>query len=107
MTRLQRASGGTGPRALVLGVEHPRGIAVVRSLGRRGITVVGVERDPNARGLGSRYLQQIVMVGDGDGGALSALEALPASPGDLLIPTNDHFLSLVPGTGRGWRGASR
>jgi predicted ATP-grasp superfamily ATP-dependent carboligase len=88
----------------VLGVEHPRGIAVVRSLGRRGITVVGVERDPNARGLGSRYLQQIVMVGDGDGGALSALEALPASPGDLLIPTNDHFLSLVS---RNWTRLAR
>jgi hypothetical protein len=44
----------------VLGIEHPRGIAVVRSLGRRGIPVVGVERDPQARGRGSRYLQQVV-----------------------------------------------
>lgn len=82
-------------RALVLGVEHPRGIAVVRSLGRRGIPVVGVERDASARGLGSRYLQQVVMVGAGDAGTLSALEALSGNPGDLLIPTNDHFLSLV------------
>ncbi|MGH7263445.1 MAG: hypothetical protein ACREMB_01135 [Candidatus Rokuibacteriota bacterium] len=54
------------PRALVLGIEHPRGIAVVRSLGRRGIPVVGVERDPRARGRGSRYLQQVVMVQGGD-----------------------------------------
>jgi predicted ATP-grasp superfamily ATP-dependent carboligase len=83
------------PRALVLGIEHPRALAVVRSLGRRGIRVVGVERDPAARGLGSRYLQQIAMVEDGDARTLSALEAVAAAPSDLLIPTNDHFLSLV------------
>jgi predicted ATP-grasp superfamily ATP-dependent carboligase len=79
----------------VLGIEHPRGVAVVRSLGRRGIRVVGVERDPGARGRGSRYLRQLVMVEGGDERALSALEALSAVPGDVLIPTNDHFLSLV------------
>jgi hypothetical protein len=60
MTRGRGTLAEPGPRALVLGVEHPRGVAVVRSLGRRGIRVVGVERDANARGLGSRYLQQIV-----------------------------------------------
>jgi len=60
MTRGRGTLAEPGPRALVLGVEHPRGVAVVRSLGRRGIRVVGVERDANARGLGLRYLQQIV-----------------------------------------------
>jgi len=85
----------TRPRALVLGIEHPRGIAVVRSLGRRGISVVGVERDPDARGRGSRYLRQVVVVEGGDTGTLAALEAPAAAPSDLLIPTNDHFLSLV------------
>src|SRR4029450_7773040 len=87
-------TGATRPRAIVLGVEHPRGVAVVRSLGRRGIPVVGVERDPYARGRGSRYLRQTVMVEGGDASTLSALQALSASPGDLLIPTNDHFLSF-------------
>ncbi len=95
MTRVHRTAVATRPRALVLGIEHPRAIAVVRSLGRRGIPVVGVERDPDARGRGSRYLQQVVMVADGDARILSALEALAAAPTDLLIPTNDHFLSLV------------
>jgi predicted ATP-grasp superfamily ATP-dependent carboligase len=95
MTRVHGTPVATRPRALVLGIEHPRGIAVVRSLGRRGIPVVGVERDPEARGRGSRYLQQVVMVEDGDAHTLSALEALAAAPADLLIPTNDHFLSLV------------
>jgi len=95
MTRIHDIPAATRPRALVLGIEHPRGIAVVRSLGRRGIPVVGVERDPQARGRGSRYLQQVVMVQGGDERTLSALEALPAAPGDLLVPTNDHFLALV------------
>jgi len=95
MTRVHDIPAATRPRALVLGIEHPRGIAVVRSLGRRGIPVVGVERDPQARGRGSRYLQQVVMVQGGDERTLSALEALAAAPGDLLVPTNDHFLALV------------
>lgn len=95
MTRAHDTPAASRPRALVLGIEHPRGLAVVRSLGRRGLPVVGVERDPGARGLGSRYLQRVVMVQGGDERTLSALEALAASPGDLLIPTNDHFLSLV------------
>ena len=95
MTRVQDIPAAARPRALVLGIEHPRAIAVVRSLGRRGIPVVGVERDPQARGRGSRYLQQVVMVQGGDERTLSALEALAAAPGDLLVPTNDHFLALV------------
>jgi predicted ATP-grasp superfamily ATP-dependent carboligase len=95
MTRASDRSDVPRPRALVLGIEHPRGVAVVRSLGRRGVPVVAVERDPNARGLGSRYLRQVVMVEDRDEAILSRLEAVAAAPGDLLIPTNDRFLTLV------------
>ena len=83
------------PRAVVLGLEHPRAVAVVRSLGRRGIPVVGVERDPAARGRRSRYLRRVVMVERDEERALATLEAHAVEPADLLIPTNDHFLSLV------------
>jgi predicted ATP-grasp superfamily ATP-dependent carboligase len=79
----------------VLGLEHPRGVAVVRSLGRGGIRVVGVERNPHASGLRSRYLHQILMVADDEARTLSALEGFAETAGDLLIPTNDHFVSLV------------
>jgi D-aspartate ligase len=95
MTRDREPAGQARPRALVLGLEHPRAVAVVRSLGRRGIPVVGVDRDPNARGRGSRYLREVVMVEGSEERALAAVEALAADPADLLIPTNDHFLSLV------------
>ncbi|HEU4439542.1 MAG TPA: hypothetical protein VFT36_09830 [Methylomirabilota bacterium] len=92
------------PRALVLGLEHPRAVGVVRSLGRRGIPVVGVERDPKARGRGSRYLQRVVMVERDEEPALTTLETLAVEPADLLIPTNDHFLSLVS---RNWTRLAR
>jgi hypothetical protein len=42
---------------------------------------VGVERDPDARGRGARYLQQVVVVEGGDTGTLAALEALAAAIG--------------------------
>ena len=83
------------PRAIVLGIEHPRGVAVVRSLGRRGVTVIGVERHADARGLGSRYLTETVMVGADPERALAAVEAIAGDGRDLLIPTNDTFLALV------------
>jgi predicted ATP-grasp superfamily ATP-dependent carboligase len=82
-------------RAVVLGVEHPRGIAVVRSLGRRGIPVVAVERDASARGLWSHYLSRTLLVDENPQEAVSALESLGRDGGGLLIPTNDHFLLLV------------
>jgi predicted ATP-grasp superfamily ATP-dependent carboligase len=84
----------SGPRAIVLGVEHPRGVAVVRSLGRHRVPVVAIERDPTARGLRSRYLGRRVLVGDSPEQTLAALESLERD-GGLLIPTNDHFLMIV------------
>jgi D-aspartate ligase len=86
---------GVAVRAVVLGVEHPRGVAVVRSLGRRGIPVVAVESDATARGLWSRYLSRTVLVGDDPAETVTALESLGRDGGGLLIPTSDPFLVLV------------
>jgi len=54
-----------------------------------------VERDPGSRGRGSRYLHQVVMVEGSEEQVLTAIERVAADPADLLIPTNDHFLSLI------------
>lgn len=83
------------PRAIVLGIEHPRGVAVVRSLGRRGVPVVAVEHDPRARGIGSRHLERCVLVDEDPARAIAALETLGADGGGVLIPTNDRYLILV------------
>jgi len=72
------------PRAVVLGVEHPRGVAVIRSLARRGIPTVAVERDPSARGLWSRYVSDTLLVAEDPGRAVSALGHLGRNGGGVL-----------------------
>ena len=94
-TPSRRPGAAAGPRAIVLGVEHPRGVAVIRSLGRRGIPVIAVEHDTNARGLRSRYLDGTVLVDGSPAQTVAALETLGRDGGGLLIPTNDHFLVMV------------
>ncbi|HEV2748541.1 MAG TPA: carboxylate--amine ligase [Allosphingosinicella sp.] len=49
------------PAALVVGVDRPASLAVVRELGRRGVPVHGVGRDMNAVGRTSRYLQRFAL----------------------------------------------
>ena len=45
---------GHPPPALVFNC-HITGLAVARSLGRRGVQVIGLDRDENGYGLHSRY----------------------------------------------------
>jgi len=85
----------TPTRAIVLGVEHPRALAVIRSLGRAGIPVVAVDHDTTARGFRSRYLAERVVVGPTHAAAAARLETLGQAGGGILIPTNDHYLALV------------
>jgi predicted ATP-grasp superfamily ATP-dependent carboligase len=42
--------------AVVLGIETPIGLGIIRDLGRHGVPVHGLARDPDAVGLSSRYL---------------------------------------------------
>jgi hypothetical protein len=44
--------------AIVLGVEHPRGAAVVQSLGRLGASVTAVDHYPDALGMWSRFMRR-------------------------------------------------
>src|SRR5688572_11850428 len=86
-----------GP-AVVLGVEHPRGVAVVQSLGRLGARVIAAEHQPAALGMHSRFISEKILVPETHEAALQALEAFAdrargARP--LLIATNDHYLVLV------------
>ena len=49
-----KANSADMPAALVFNC-HITGLAVARSLGRRGVPVIGLDRDPNGYGLHSRY----------------------------------------------------
>jgi len=48
----------TQPRLLLLGIEGPRGLTVVRELAQHGVEVHGIAQDRKALGLYSRYLKQ-------------------------------------------------
>lgn len=88
-------SGRVPSRAIVLGVEHPRAVAVIQSLGRKGIPVIGVDHDPTALGFFSRHLKAKHLIEDNAEGTLAFLEELGRDGGGMLIPTNDHYLMLV------------
>lgn len=63
-------SGGRLPPAIVLGVDTPIGLAVVRELGEHGIEVHGIARNARGVGLYSRWLRRGYM--------------RPSSPAELL-----------------------
>lgn len=44
--------------AVVLGIDTPIGLTVIRNLGRHGVTVYGLGRSASALGMASRYLHQ-------------------------------------------------
>jgi predicted ATP-grasp superfamily ATP-dependent carboligase len=83
----------SGPRAIVLDLAHPRAVAVVRSLARAGVEVLGVDHRPNATGFYSRCLsgRYLLDAGAGYEAALSTLLLRLAADGrgGLLIPTAD------------------
>jgi D-aspartate ligase len=85
------------PRALVLGTEHPRSAAVIRSLARAGITVEVADhcRPPTALWRGSRVIRRRHELSEDEAGAVAALLQIGAAGGGTLIPTNDHYLILA------------
>lgn len=49
------------PPAIVLGVDSPIGLAVVRQLGRHGVPVIGIGKTRHAVGGASRYVHKFVL----------------------------------------------
>lgn len=95
-------------RAIVLGAELPRAIAVIRSLGRAGIEVHVLDHRLRMPGVYSRYIHECHLQDHNDERpdnysgdwyfsetrALEALDRLGAG-GGLLIPTNDDYLRFT------------
>ena len=82
------------PRALVLGTEHPRAAAVIRSLARAGIAVDVADHVAPATTLWgfSRLIRNRYRLPEAADAAVAELERLGADRGGVLIPTNDHYL---------------
>jgi len=85
------------PRALVLGTEHPRAAAVVRSLGQAGIAVDVADHydPPTAFWRSSRYIRNRHLLDEDPKRAISALAKIGEQQAGVLIPTNDHYLIAV------------
>ena len=83
--------------AFVLGVEHPRGIACVRSLARREIPVVSVDfrLSSSAAPYTCRYVGRRATLDPSSPDAVDTLEELAGAGGGVLIPTNDEYLIFV------------
>lgn len=77
-------TGATLP-ALVLGIDTPIGLAIVRDLGRHGVAVTGIARSRGAVGLGSRYLARGVLRAAGEEGVIAQLEQLGGELGEACL----------------------
>jgi predicted ATP-grasp superfamily ATP-dependent carboligase len=69
----------------VLGIDTPIGLAIVRSLGRQGVSVYGIARGKAAPGLSSRYLRQGMLRAEGAAGTLDQLEQLVGRIGPACL----------------------
>ncbi len=80
---------------VILKTEHYGSLGIFRSLGRLGVTVYGIDRDPDAPGLRSRYCRR-AFIWDADGtdqkATLEFLLRVGLSIGrrSILIPTSDE-----------------
>jgi D-aspartate ligase len=87
------------PTAVVVEVGWVNGLAAIRSLGRRGVRVLAVDRRPWALGFRSRYATPVVApdpVADEDGfvAALARLGAMLEAPVPVFA-THDGHVNLI------------
>jgi predicted ATP-grasp superfamily ATP-dependent carboligase len=73
------------PPAIVLGVDTPIGLAVVRELGERGVDVHGIGRDRRAIGLSSRRLARGYLRTGSAEGDLELLQRISRESGARLL----------------------
>ena len=62
--------------AVVIGIDTPIGLAIIRDLGERGVRVFGIARGPDAIGLSSRFLEQGMLRANDAEGLIQQLENL-------------------------------
>jgi predicted ATP-grasp superfamily ATP-dependent carboligase len=70
---------------VVLGIETPIGLAIIRDLGARGVTVHGIARDTCAIGLASRFLTKRHMRAAGNDALIKQLAALGEEIGEACL----------------------
>jgi predicted ATP-grasp superfamily ATP-dependent carboligase len=81
--------------AVVMGLEHPRAVAAISSLGEMGVPVIGVDWRPAPRARASRFLRETHFIGPSEEETLACLHGLGARGRCVLIPTTDEYLIMV------------
>jgi predicted ATP-grasp superfamily ATP-dependent carboligase len=71
--------------AVVLGIETPIGLTIIRDLGERGVKVVGIARDADALGMSSRYLHQGLLRAETEDGLIRQLVDLFPGPAQACL----------------------
>lgn len=86
------------PAAVVMPADRPAALGVARSLGRRGIPVYGIDADPHAIGMVSRYMTPCLLPGGdvSDSSRLQCLMDLGKKLGRkaVLYPVSDDAVML-------------
>jgi predicted ATP-grasp superfamily ATP-dependent carboligase len=81
---------------VVLGIDTPIGLTVVRDLGSAGIRVYGIARTDNAVGAASRYLSRCMLRAQGEAALIAQLVELQASTGPAcLMAISEGDISLL------------
>ena len=84
------------PRVLVTDASRGSAIAIIRSLGRRGIEVIAGDHNPRSPGFRSRYVSRQVVYPDPAQAPEAAIDELLGEAArrhvDLLVPVSDEIL---------------
>lgn len=84
------------PKALLLGIDTPIGLSIIRELGRQGVEVHGIAHHPNAIGLRSRYLTKGYIRGPSDADLIAQLSELgELHTGSLLLAISETDIDLL------------
>ena len=71
--------------AVVLGIDTPIGLSIIRELGQHGVPVTGIGRASDSLGMASRYLGRGVVRAEGGPALIDQLEALAAELGQSCL----------------------
>src|SRR5512140_795752 len=86
------------PPAVVIPADKSASLGIARSLGRRGIPVYGIDSDPHAIGMASRYLKPCPLPRshDSEEDCLQCLVDLGKKLGEkaVLYPVSDEYVML-------------
>jgi predicted ATP-grasp superfamily ATP-dependent carboligase len=82
--------------AVILGIDTPIGLTVIRDLGREGVPVIGIGRSEGALGMSSKYLARGIVRAASAEGLVDQLVALGAELGEAcLFAISENDIALL------------